>query len=424
MKNLLLRRGVPFLLFLGFLSMASGGYLVYQIWGVPGLAGAASALSTPDEPPSLDGPPILPPVAPGEQAGAPAKAPEPPAPAREAAAGSDKPVAIPAPHEEALPEGTPDEPPAAPVPAPEAQKIAPKAPASAPKAPKNAPKAASVSAAPEVPLPPTPKIALKAAPQDKSPVVPQVMPVTKAVPVAQPAMTSAGTTKEAGKTAGKGRRGTRKVKADAVASEIPPEWNWFQRPLELQFVDGRIRIMADGSEAPVAVVEAAPARIEAVAPVDESALASVPADEEPDPAVQVAPQGPGPDREAAPFGVALGKMVRNRDRRSAAAEKAKVVLPSQGGSVGKVPPALIKLQKVIGDLALAAAPAATRTPASDEASRPATLHQVDRDSLAPSAADGALEDEPGRMEIETAVGSGRFGMGLREVLRESGWRAP
>ncbi|NLI75185.1 MAG: hypothetical protein GX442_01935 [Candidatus Riflebacteria bacterium] len=421
MKNLLMRRGVPFLLFLGFLSMASGGYLVYQIWGVPGLAGAASALSTPDEPPALDGPPTLPPPAPGAQPVAGTKTPQPPAPTPDAPGEDEKPVSIPVPHEEAQPESTPAEPPAAkvkeraPAPAPKTPAVAPKAPEAAPKV---APAVKAASEAPKAANAGSP--AAKAAPKAKAPVA---LPVAKAVPAPQPVMTPAGTLQETGKAATrKGRRGSRKVQAEPVSSEVPPEWNWFQRPLELQLVDGKIRIMADGSAAPVAVVEAAPARIEVPAPVDESALAVVPADEEAGPALVAGPQAPGPDPESAPFVIALGKMVRNRDRRSAIAEKAHMVLPSQGGSTGKVPPALIKLQKVIGDLALAAPSA--MAPAGDDSSRPATLHKVDHDSLAPSAADGALESEPGQMETERAEDSGRFGMGLREVLRGSGWRAP
>ncbi len=415
MKNLLMRRGVPFLLFLGCLSMISGGFLVFQIWGVPGLAGAASALSTPDEPPALDGPPTLPPPAPGDQPAAPAKTPEPPASAKQAAPGGDKPVALPAPHEEAQPESAPAEPSVAPVPA--------KTPAPAPQSPAVAPKTVPVAkAVPEAAKPAAPKAAPKAGPkpvtQEKAPVAPKAIPAAKPAPAVQPAVPQAGADTAVKPMARKGRRGGRKAKADVVPSEIPQEWNWFQRPLELQLVEGRIRIVADGS-APVAVVEAAPARIEVPTPTDESAKASVPANDGGAQVLLAAPQAPGADPEGAPFGAALGKMIRARERRAVAAEKAHVVLPSQGGSTEKVPQALIKLQKVIGDLALAAP-----SPASDESSRPATLHQVEHDSLAPSAAgDEALEADAASGET-TARDSGRFGMGLREILKESGWRAP
>lgn len=405
MKKLLFRRGVPFLLTLGFLFVISGGFLAFQIWGSPDLTGAAAALEAPELPPSLDGPPPEPPASPApapEEAGAEESAPEP----------AEEPA--PEPKEEPVPVEAP---------APAVLESAPEEPTQL--APSETPKPIKVvaPAKPSTPVvrPPTVKAEPGKSQGGKPALVVKKVPPAPAKPSEKKPETKIEAAAQPGNALPmpprKARR-ARKPKQEPVPTVCPSEWNWFSAPLKAQLVDGRIQIVGGAEPVELAAV-AAP--VEPTERVPAASLVQDGLDGKPVSGSQIAwesvPSSEIPGEK--PFAKALERMSRNRQKREVEAQKIQVVLPSSGGSVEGVPASLIKLQKTLAFLeaGLAALPVSDADAASSES---AGGHKViNPDSLAPAASyGGAVSAEV----VEFRAPQSAFSMGLSEILRQEAKR--
>lgn len=465
MKKLLASRGVPFLLTLVMMSVVSGGYLIYELLGIPESAGAAAALQAPDLPPTLNGPPTFgpPPPAPKKQ---PAAAPveEPPENSSEelteesegtekAEESSDEPaskqpVAPSASKEEDEDEGASGDDQAA---ASEPKEDGKAFSEASPKAPGEVKKPAVAGAADRpvvVPPPPVnppaqpPRVALvavatapKAVPAHvvtaKAPA--KIASPTKALPVkvTPPVATSiqvpvASSTVQSFAAAVPSKTRVRRAEPEPVSSEVPPEWNWFQKPFQMAVADGRVKIQVKDPDLEVAqapnVVPVAPVRA-VPQPLPDVEPASIPAP------VSLAAQSRKAEPELAtvekPFAKALRKMLRSKGRREEEALRAKVVLPSHGGSQVAVPQSLQKLQKAIGEIAALDRASQSRAVEPTNGQVGPVQMRIDHEAIS-SAGPEASPDGPGSVVEAPSVGSvsaseSRFGAGLEEVLRMKGW---
>lgn len=455
MKKLLRRNGVPFLLTLTMLSVASGGFLCYEILGVPGVGGAAAALETPDLPPPLDGLPTFTPPPPPmktRQAVTPARKKndpeeeevqeEPNRPTEGEASSEGKPSDAPSTGSaEPSPAGQNDQASARPSqeqPSVSSSKAASQASAKAataqggitsegpvvvPPPPVQPRLAPSVVASTSPDVAPKPPKAPKPAPSGASPASAQKSSVPISIPAPVPP------TKAQKEAAGVvGRQKPRRALVEYVPSEIPPEWNWFQKPLRIALTDGRVQIQVvdhdlarSSEETPrVAVSETmAPSQEKGesreVHPVAEPSMAGSPE------------AGKGEDGEK-PFARALQKMVRTKARRKAEAERFQVVLPSYGGAPDKVPGALQKLQKALMEMTTSVRDASTNAEMAPDSPSETIRMVVEHEETSSSGSD-VSEPEVAKMALPDSMGppasgESRFGAGLDEVLRLQGWNRP
>jgi hypothetical protein len=225
-----------------------------------------------------------------------------------------------------------------------------------------------------------------------------------------------------------GRPKPRRAPVEPVPSEIPPEWNWFQKPLRIALTDGRVQIQVvdhdlapPSEEMPRAAVPESIARPQelgatrVVPPVAELSTTGSPE------------AGKGEDGEK-PFARALQKMVRTKARREAEAQRSQVVLPSHGGAPDKVPGALQRLQKALMEMSTPV----RDTPSNAElvpASASDSIRMVVDHEETSSAGSDFPQPEVAEMAAADSIvapesGSSRFGAGLDEVLRLQGWNRP
>ncbi|HOY68533.1 MAG TPA: hypothetical protein PLP29_16765 [Candidatus Ozemobacteraceae bacterium] len=311
--------GISFLFTIGFLLLFSSSFLAYLAWEGPGYQGSAAALEAPVMPPSLDSAtPVPPPVSvePAPSAGVLETPAEPPAPTEEKRAE-------PEPLNQETPKKTSGQ--AKPLDAPKAAK--PVEPVTPPAAPK-----------------PVQKMEQKA-PRE----------VAKA---------SQANPEQKVKSSRKARaKKPTHQEESADITRVPPEWDWFSKPLRMEIQQGKVQILGDASD-PMAPGEATH-EAKASEP-SESIASSVPSQEEQTPVV-IPPaepsEIPSPERaetpESAPKQVvaesersdrlvsALARLQARHDRRDREADEKALVLPSKGGDAKHVPASLIRLMNAL-----------------------------------------------------------------------------
>lgn len=261
------QQGLPFLLALGVMFILSASFLAVQLWSDGEMQrGAAAALEAPVIPPDLNVPTIVPPPqeAPVAKPKAsvevkndssipdksaqdlPAKTSEKPvkttvdAPVIEESV-LDKPVAIEAPESPEL--AAPEEPE---VVKPARERTAKTSSAKTLKSSspvKVAPKTEKTASAPEKPVKVAPKAEKKASPskiEEKEKAVVKVAPVVEPKsPVVKPEIVEVVAKPMAKKTANA---------IKSIPTEVPPEWNWFSKPLKMKMADGKVEIVASEAD--------------------------------------------------------------------------------------------------------------------------------------------------------------------------------
>ncbi|HEY9070219.1 MAG TPA: hypothetical protein VIV61_08160 [Candidatus Ozemobacteraceae bacterium] len=320
---------MSFLFTIGFLLLFSSSFLAYHAWDGPGYQGSAAALEAPVTPPSLDAAaaPVAPPSAakPVVQA-QPAGTLE--VPAEPAAEVKQKETA-----------GKPQE---APIPPAVSEK-----PRDVPvaKQAKTSPAKTNASVAQKA----SGKAEVKQA-GEKTSRPAQVVPVSQSPKKAET------------KTWTSRKRRVQKVVEEDI-TRVPPEWDWFSKPLRVEMKAGKVEILGEstGADATPAMtpVEAASEAVEK----GENTISSLEKPQsEPNPPVRseteivppVAPQGaqvapaPAPASDACDrLATVLARLQARRERRAQEAGEKALALPSQGGEVKHVPASLIRLMNAL-----------------------------------------------------------------------------
>ncbi len=351
MKLLKRQPGLPFLLSLGVLFILSASFLAVQLWSDENsLRGAAAALETPVMPPSLNMPKVVPPPMEMAQAvaakkdvrkavvklekkqAAPArieklsKEPAKVVEVKKAVAKTQEVKVAPVVKEELVKKAETS------VVAKEEKKI--EKPEVVAKAAVVEAKKAEPKPAPKVVSKPAPKATPKSSPQVSIKVVSKPAPkVTKKVnsepkkamvaPKAKPAK----------------RR--RAVKEDI--SQIPPEWNWFSKPLKVEMNEGRVEIKSIKCDPVVSKPRKLSLKAVKIEIKEDSIVNKVMAQEAATEKEQVVAVK---KVVAKPFQRALAKLRKNKARREAQASKRSLVLPSQGNK-RKMAPCLVRLNDMV-----------------------------------------------------------------------------
>ncbi len=305
MKLLKRQKGLPFLLALGVLFILSASFLAVQLWSDKDVyRGALHALEAPVLPPTMPKVVAPPPVKKSNRSVEPAAVPVVKA-AEEAGETQEKKVLEPAsePVLEAVVEPS--------VPSIDKAQV---------QVSENKPAAAQGKVKVAEPVSPPKK--------KETPLAAAVKPEKNDVET-----TVAPKIQSTVKPAAKARKPRRKAKIEEIPTEIPPEWNWFSKPLKLNLEPGKARIERADSEkdirlnetekVAVGVAEQVKTSVEPVDLVVESAVENT-----------VEPVSGEKDDEKAsvsepetsrPFMMALARMARIRQMRQSAETKGAVI---------------------------------------------------------------------------------------------------
>lgn len=304
LKLLKKQQGLPFLLALGVLFILSSSFLAVQLWtDHENFRGAAAALEAPMLPPSLNSPSVVAPP--------PEKKTEPEAKPVKKEAPSVAKVDLSEVNQEKGSEVEEAEP-AKTLPVTEVPKKSLKIQAVQLEKPavqinmdseKKTAVQARPKAAKKVEQKPVEKPEVEA-PREKVEEPKALKPVEK--PVVVKVVEIAPMTAPVEEVAVK--KAVKRVRKETVPTEVPPEWNWFSKPLKIEMAAGKLEIKADSATEKVVRLVSSPRIVEKtvkLATVEVSAINSK--------AVPMVEQ---------PFSRALAKMAKLREKRAASPVKA------------------------------------------------------------------------------------------------------
>ncbi len=307
MKLLKRQRGLPFLLALGVLFILSASFLAVQLWSdKDSYRGALHALEAPVMPPAMPKVIAPPPVKKGARKVEPVVAPEVSTTEEAATAPEEKTVKSAA------------EPVLEPVVEPSVPSI----------------DKAQVQVSEEKP------VAVEKSVKVVEPVVSTEKKEVSVKPSVKPAkheteVAVAPAEKSVAKPAAKPRKSRRKAKVEEIPTEIPPEWNWFSKPLKLNLEPGKARIERADSLKDIRLSEAEKIAVSAVEQVKESEKPAEVASVEPVSVEKVPDEASVSVPETTkPFMMALARMTRIRQTRMSSEVKgaAQTVAPVESMS--------------------------------------------------------------------------------------------
>jgi len=328
MKIFRKREGLPFLFTISFILITSMGFLVYQLNGAPSSAGSAAALEAPPPPP---------PLATSDENIPPATSENPP-PNIENSDSKTAGVIPPATSKETSHEQ-------ANASASKSLHISKLEPTSKKEKKENTIKTIvnNNSAVPQ-----------KTKPASKTAVNSHINPkiIDNAINNKISANASSGSKSQTKRKAKKYLSQTSKHMITQTSQEpegtIPPEWNWFEKPLTISYNDGKVTLVTDQDNELVVVNKKQPSENNVNILVSKKS-----SNNKKDDRITESPENNQKETYAAPlFQIPLARMEAKKEKRVAQAVQLKVTLPSNGGNISNIAPSLMKMKKILNELAL------------------------------------------------------------------------
>jgi hypothetical protein len=415
MKNVIKKRqGLPFLLALGVLFILSATFLAVQFWSDDTtLRGAAAALEAPVLPPSLNLPKVVPPPA--------ATRVKKVKPAKE----EQKPVAEPKTQEKEV--AKVKEPVKVVVAKPEVKKVVKEAKKEEVKKqpvvetkpePVKKPVEVKVKTPKAEVKPVAPAVVLKKAAAPKKvivkPVVKKVVvePKAEVKPVKKAAIAPKKPVVKTTQIVKKSRR-----KASRVETEIPPEWNWFSKPLKFNIEDGKAKIEPkNGKKIVLKQQKKALVKTAVVKKKTQKRVAKTCAPK------KIAKPETKKVAKVSPFKKALVKIQKTKAKRQQYAKKHGIKLPSKSKAPLKVSPSLRRILELVKQLKEKASD-------NDESiSVESTEANVTADTVACEPKEDvkdtetSVQEESSDSEYHSYEGSGSsFGLRVKQLIRSGAW---